>query len=122
MWKDGRAHWTSVQMDAIALPILLADKLRQEGVLNGYDPWQMVRCAAEYLLKFGPVTEQDRWEKLGGYSVSSMAVQIAALLAAADFADSADQRDDAIFLRETADAWNVMLDEFLYTDNSELAK
>ncbi len=38
MWLDGTPHWTAIQMDAIALPILLADKMRREHAFIGYDP------------------------------------------------------------------------------------
>jgi hypothetical protein len=38
MWLDGTPHWSSIQMDAIALPILLADKMRRENALDGYNP------------------------------------------------------------------------------------
>ena len=33
----------------------------------------------------GPATEQDRWEEVGGYSPYTIAVEIAALLEAAEF-------------------------------------
>ena len=42
-----------------------------------------------FLVRNGPVTGQDRWEEDGGYSPFTLAVEIAALLAAADFADEA---------------------------------
>ena len=47
----------------------------------------MVRRAAGYLVRNGPVSPQDRWEEDPGYSPFTVAAQIAALLAAADLAD-----------------------------------
>ena len=122
MWKSGKPHWKGVQMDTIAMPILLADKLRREDALEGYDAWPMVCSAAEYLLRIGPATEQERWEKLAGFSASSIPAQVAALLAAADFADAAGEHSERDFLWETADAWNALLDDFLYVRGGELAR
>jgi len=47
--------------------------------------------AAAYLIRQGPATRQERWEEAGGYSPSTLAVQIAALVCAANFA--ADRGD-----------------------------
>ncbi|HZQ44377.1 MAG TPA: glycoside hydrolase family 15 protein [Acidobacteriaceae bacterium] len=121
MWLDGTPHWTAIQMDAIALPILLADKMRREGVLEGYDPLPMVRNATRFLLRHGPVTQQDRWETTPGYSPNTIAAEVAALLAAADFAEIAGKQDDAEFIRETADAWNDAIDELTYVEDTPLA-
>jgi glucoamylase len=122
MWKSGKQHWKSVQMDTIAMPILLADMLRRENSLQAHDAWPMVRGAAEYLLKFGPATEQERWEKLAGFSASSIPAQVAALLAAADFAETVGQHAYAGLMRETADAWNVLVDDFFYVQGGDLAE
>jgi len=61
MWLDGTEHWGAVQMDGIAMPILLADQLRRAGELNGYDAWPMIRNAAQFLVRMGPGTGEDRW-------------------------------------------------------------
>jgi glucoamylase len=122
MWLDGTMHWGAIQMDGMALPILLADKLRQENALDGYDPNLMVLGATKFLLKHGPVTQQDRWESTPGYSTYTMATEVAALLAAADFAEAAEHPDHAVFLRETADAWNDAIDELIYVEDTPLAR
>ena len=122
MWLDGTPHWSAIQMDSIALPILLADKLRRDDALDGYDPRPMIRAAAGFVLKHGPVTEQDRWETTPGYSPYTMAVQVAALLASADCADQRNAPEQAQFLRETADAWNDAIDELTYVRGTALAK
>ncbi|MEO6982614.1 MAG: glycoside hydrolase family 15 protein, partial [Edaphobacter sp.] len=116
MWLDGITHWGAVQMDGIALPILLADKLRREDAMDGYDAYPMVRRAAGFLLKHGPSTQQDRWETMPGYSPYTMATEVAALLAAADFEDDSGETEKAEFLRRTADAWNDAIDEFTYVE------
>lgn len=122
MWLDGTPHWSAIQMDAIALPILLADKMRRENALDGYDPMQMVRNATRFLLRHGPVTQQDRWETTPGYSPNTMAAEVAALLAAADFAELDGRREAAEFIRETADAWNDAIDELTYVEDTPLAR
>ena len=122
MWLDGTPHWTAVQMDGIALPVLLADKLRRDDALDGYDPKPMMNAAARFVLRHGPVTGQDRWETTPGYSPYTMAVQVAALLAGADCADLRNDPGQARFLRETADAWNDAIDELTYVRGTALAK
>ena len=118
MWLDGTMHWGAIQMDGMALPIQLADKLRREDALDGYDPAPMVHGAASFLLRHGMVSQQGRWEATPGYSVYTVATEIAALLAAADFCSLAD----AAFLRETADAWYDSIDELLYAEGTPLAQ
>jgi glucoamylase len=122
MWLDGTMHWGAIQMDGMALPILLADKIRRENALDGYDPCPMVHGAACFLLKNGPVSQQGRWEATAGYSVYTIATEIAALLAAADFAEISGDATKAEFLRDTADAWNDCIDELTYVAGTPLAE
>ncbi len=122
MWLDGTAHWTSTQMDGTSFSILIADALRRRGQLDSWKPWPMIKAAAEFLVQNGPLTEEDRWETNPGYSPYTMAVEVAALLAAADFADAESQPEMAQFLRATADAWNDAIDELTYASGTKLAK
>ncbi len=122
MWLDGTEHWSAEQMDGIAIPILLADQLRRAGELGHADPWPMIRNAVSYLVQNGPVTAQDRWEAVPGYTVYTMACEVAALLAAADFADDAGEPGTGQFLRETADAWNDAIDSYTYVTGTKLAR
>jgi glucoamylase len=121
MWLDGTPHWTGIQLDGPALAILLADLLRREGGVGLRDYFPMIRKAAEFLVRWGPCSGQDRWEENAGYTPFTMAADIAALLAAADFADIENQNTAAQFLRETADAWNAMVDEMTYVEGTDLA-
>lgn len=122
MWLDGTVHWSAEQMDGIAMPILLADKLRREDKLGGFHVWPMVRAAALFLVRNGPGTQQDRWEGVAGFSVFTMACEVAALLAAADFADLAAEAGLADFFRATADAWNEAIDDYTYVEGTNIAK
>ena len=122
MWLNGTPYWTGIQMDETAFPILLADVLRRADALAGLNPWPMVRRASSFLVCNGPVTGQDRWEEDGGYSPFTLAVEIAALIAAADFADQAGEPDAATYLRQTADAWNSHVEQWTYVTNTDLAQ
>jgi len=121
MWLDGRAYWSGNQLDETGFPILLADQLRRHRALGDLDPWPMVRSAAAYLARTGPVTPEDRWEEDGGYSTFTLAVEIAALLVAADFADRHRDATAANYLRQTADMWNASLERWTYVRGTPLA-
>jgi glucoamylase len=125
MWLDGTPFWAGVQMDETALPILLVDLARREGALdsNGIvELWPMVRKAAGFLVRNGPVTQQDRWEEDAGYSPFTLATEIAALLGAADLAELNREPGIASYLRETADAWNACIERWIYVTGTELAR
>ncbi len=123
MWLDGTPYWGGVQMDETAFPILLVDLLRRElGWIEEWKRfWPMVRQAASYIVCHGPVTAQDRWEEDPGYSPFTLAAEVAALLAAADMAELAEQSREAQYLRETADIWNEGIERWTYTTGTILA-
>jgi glucoamylase len=125
MWLDGTPYWSGVQMDETAFPILLVDLARREGALDAADLarlWPMVRRAASFLVRNGPVTQQDRWEEDPGYSPFTLAVEIAALLAASDLADLNQEPTMAAYLRNTADVWNASIERWTYVTNTDLAR
>jgi glucoamylase len=122
MWLDGTPNWTSTQMDGTSYGVLLPDLLRRVNELKDCGPWAMIRKAVGFLVRKGPVTQQERWEENAGYSPNTMAVEIAALLAAADFADKEHEPQLAEFLRTTADAWNECIDELTYVSGTDLAR
>src|SRR5271166_371920 len=117
LWLDGRPYWTGIQMDETAFPILLLDLIRREAPeqLSKLDRWwPMVRNAASFIIRNGPVTMQDRWEEDAGYSPFTLAAEISGLLAAADIADLTGHSEQAGFLRDTADAWNDNIERWTY--------
>jgi len=125
MWLDGRPYWSGVQMDETALPILLVDLAARHGVIDSRGSaamWPMVRRAASFLVRNGPVSPQDRWEEEPGYAPFSIATEIAALLVAADLAETGCNKVAATYLRETADAWNASIERWLYVAGTELAR
>jgi glucoamylase len=116
-WIDGEPHWKGIQLDQAAFPILLAWRLWHERALADFDPYPMVLKAATFLLHHGPATHQERWEENAGYSPSTLAVQIAALICAASFAwDRGDQATAhyleayADFLERNVERWTVTTD------------
>jgi len=125
MWLDGRPYWSGTQIDETAFPILLLDILRREALTelgNLHRWWTMVHRAASFIVCNGPVTQQDRWEEDGGYSPFTLAVEISALLAAADIADAVDEKVTAGYLRDTADNWNENIERWTYVTNTDLAR
>ena len=125
MWLDGSPYWTGSQMDETAFPILLVDLANREKALKSADLkrlWPMVKRAASFLVKNGPVTAQDRWEEDPGYSPFTLAVEISALLAAADLADLSEETEISTYLRETADAWNSSIERWIYATDTELTR
>jgi glucoamylase len=125
MWIDGTPYWNGVQLDETAFPILLLDLARRQEALDDAEAkrlWLVMRRAAAYLLRNGPVTDQDRWEEDPGYSPFTLAVTIAALLAAADLADLCGEAPAAVFLRETADFWNDSIERWTYVSGTEPAR
>jgi len=124
MWLDGTPYWNGVQMDETGFPILLVDLAHRQGALDEGEMvrlWPMVRRAAEFLVRNGPVTQQDRWEEDPGYSPFTLAVEVAALLCAADLAE-AHEPAIAGYLRETADVWNSGIERWTYVTDTELAR
>ncbi|MHB8908834.1 MAG: glucan 1,4-alpha-glucosidase [Syntrophales bacterium] len=124
MWLNGTPYWSGIQMDETAFPILLVDLARREKALDKGDLarfWPMVKRAAGFLLRNGPVTQQDRWEEDAGYSPFTLAVEIAALLVAADLAETNNEPRAAVYLRETADAWNANIERWVYVTGTDMA-
>ena len=119
-WLDGEPYWTGVQLDEVAFPILLAWELHEQNALADYDPYPMVRSAAAYLVKQGPATQQERWEENAGYSPSTLAVNIAALVCAAQFARQRGETATAAYLLEYADFLECHVESWTVTDRGTL--
>jgi glucoamylase len=122
-WINGNAYWRGVQLDEVAAPILLAWRLHCEGATLGrFDPSIMIFRAAAYLLRQGPVTAQDRWEENAGYSPSTLATVIAALVCAAEFAQRRGETRTADFILQYADWLAAHVEEWTVTTAGELVE
>jgi glucoamylase len=81
-----------------------------------HDPYpNLVRPAATFLLRWGPLTPLDRWEDAGGLSPSTLAACVAALIVAAEFAHEAGEHVAAAHLRHVADYWNERIDSWCFS-------
>lgn len=74
---DGTPKWTTEQLDQTSLPIVLAWWLGR----SGQEDWSHIERAADYLVREGPRTDQERWENQDGYSPNTIATEIAGLTA-----------------------------------------
>lgn len=121
-WIDGTAYWSGLQLDQVALPIMLAWRLHKHHALGLFNPRVMVVRAASRLILRGPVTAQDRWEENAGYSPSTLAVVIAALACAAEWAKEFGHTDAADFVFAYADWLAAHVEEWTVTTKGELAE
>ncbi len=119
-WIDGEPYWSGIQLDEVAFPILLAWRLKRENALQDFDPYPMVMRAAAYLVRHGPVTPQERWEEVSGYSPSTLASNIAALICAACFARERGDAPTAKYLDEYADFLECHVESWTVTTEGTL--
>ena len=117
---SGEAYWHGVQLDEVAVPVLLAWRLHRANLLRDFDPWTLIGRAAGYLVRNGPVTAQERWEENSGYSPSTLAAIIASLVAAADFARERRDPRTRAFLLVYADWLSAHVEAWTVTDRGEL--
>lgn len=115
---DGTPHWSSLQFDEVALPIVLAWQL---GRADAATYTEHVRTAADFLVAHGPVTPQERWENQGGYSPATIAAEVAGLVCAADLARRNGDTASAERYEATADAWQRQVEGWTVTSNGPLA-
>ncbi|GIM91050.1 glycoside hydrolase family 15 protein [Paractinoplanes toevensis] len=110
---DGVPVWSGLQLDEVALPIVLAYQLGR----NDAATWSHVRRAADFLLDYpqAPWTPQERWENQSGYSPGTIAAEIAGLVCAASIArGNGDTAASARYLA-TADDWHARLKSWTVT-------
>ena len=115
---DGTQRWENLQLDEVGLPLVLAWQLR------AFDPdtWrEHVKPAADFLLATGPVSPQERWENQSGYSPSTIAAEVAGLVAAADIARRNGDAASAGRYLATADDWRERVDDWTLTTNGPLS-
>jgi glucoamylase len=119
-WIDGTAYWTGIQLDEVAFPIILAWRLWKLDGLGKFDVFPFVERAAAFLVRYAPVTQQERWEENAGYSPSTLAAVITGLVCAADIARAYKASELAGFLEAYADWIEAHLDEWTTTDDGTL--
>jgi len=121
-WINGDPYWRGIQLDEVAFPIMLAWRLQQEKALQDFDPFPMVMRAARFLIKHGPATGQERWEEASGYSPSTLASNITALICAGQIARSRGEKRTAAYLEEYADFLNDHIEDWTVTTHGTLVE
>lgn len=117
-WLGGTPHWTGVQLDETAAPVLLAAALDERDALGGIAVADMTERALGFIARNGPASDQDRWEENAGINCFTMAFCIAALVAGAKFVDP-DSAETALAL---ADFWNANLEDWTAVSDTPLAR
>jgi glucoamylase len=119
-WVNGDPYWTGIQLDEVAFPIILAWRLWKQDALGSFNVFPFVERAAGFLVRYAPVTQQERWEEIAGYSPSTLAAVIAGLICAADLAREHGSPELAHFLEEHADWVESHLEDWTVTNNGVL--
>jgi glucoamylase len=119
-WVDGTPYWRGKQLDEVAFPVMLAWRVWKAGALADFDPYPMVKAAASFMIREGPATAQERWEEASGYSPSTLAAVIAALVCAADFARDRGEAAMAAFIEDQADFLESRIERWTVTREGRL--
>ena len=118
-YPSGEGYWTGSQLDEVALPTLLAAKLKAAGHLVIARPVEdMIHRAIAYIVRNGPMTDQDRWEENPGASPFTLSIIIAALAASAPFFDPGE-RD---YILALADCWNERIEGWTYVVDGDYCR
>jgi len=119
-WVDGRPYWTGSQLDEVAFPIILAWRLWKADGLGEMDIFPFVERASGFLVKKAPITHQERWEENAGYSPSTLASVVTALICAAEMTRARDGEEYAVFLEDFADWIEGHLEDWTVTNDGVL--
>jgi len=114
---DGEQRWERVQMDQVAFPLVLAWQLGRTDAAT----WRRARRSADYLVREGPNTEQERWENQSGWSPGTIAAQIAGLVCAAELARANGDGARAARYLAVADSWQRDVERWTATTNGPLS-
>lgn len=115
-YADGRPYWTGLQLDEVALPVVLAAALDVD--LADESVAGMVARAVAFLAHHGPASPQDRWEENAGTNGFTIATIIAALVASRRWLQPAD----AEYAGALADYWNERIEDWLYVEEGDLCQ
>lgn len=99
------------QLDQDAFPIVLA---WQTGLTDAAT-WAKVKLTADHIVQDGPATPSERWEEQGGRSPSTIAAEVAGLVAAGAIARANGDTTSASRYETTADSWRNSLDGWTFT-------
>jgi glucoamylase len=112
-WIDGRPVGDAVQMDEVSYPLILAYQLGRTDL----ETYAHIKLSADYIVRNGPVTQQERWEEKSGYSPGTIAVEIAGLVCAAEIARRNNDEASAQKYLAVADDWAHQVESWTATRN-----
>lgn len=118
-WVDGRPIGGGLQMDQVALPLVLAYQL---GRFDRPTWLKHVKPAADFIVRKGPATEQERWEEKPGFSPSTIAAEIAGLVCAAHIAGANRDQASAKSYLLKADEWTRGVELWTAVSSGPLAQ
>lgn len=121
-WVNGKEYWGGLQLDQVGYPIHLfwhvfqkSSESRKEFLLKEYK--DMVRLALDFIVRYGPWSQQERWEENFGISPSTFSVATSALYLGSRLFPNEYGR----MLKRVADAWmykpNDNIDSWTFTTN-----
>jgi glucan 1,4-alpha-glucosidase len=103
-----------VQLDEVTYPILMA---WQAGSTDRTFYRDHIKRAADFAISHGPSFGSERWEEQGGFSPSTIAAEIAGLIAAADIAARNGDHAAARVYRGVADDFQRSVKGWTVTSN-----
>ncbi len=106
------------QLDEASYPIIMAYQL---GMTDSALYEDHIKPAANFVIAHGPSFGVERWEDQSGYSPSTIAAEIAGLVAAADIAQANGDAQSAQVWLGAADDWQRSLEGWTVTTNGPLA-
>ena len=106
------------QLDESSYPILMA---WQAGLAGDDTLWPHIKAAADFVVSHGPSFGSERWEEQSGYSPSTIAAEIAGLVAAGATADRHGDHASAIVYRATADQFQRSIKDWTVTTSGPYA-
>jgi glucoamylase len=107
-----------VQLDETSYPILMADQLR---MFDHSLYVNHIKPAAMFVIAHGPSYGVERWEEQSGYSPSTIAAEIAGLVAAADIAKHNGDAASAQLFLGVADDYQRSIKDWTVTTNGPLS-
>jgi len=106
------------QLDEASYPIIMAFQL---GMTDSSLYQNHIKPAANFVISHGPAFGVERWEEQNGYSPSTIAAEIAGLVAAADIAKVNGDTSSAQVWLGVADDWQRSVEGWTVTTNGPLA-
>lgn len=107
-----------IQLDEASYPIIMA---YQMGMTDNTLYENHIKPAANFVIGHGPSYGVERWEEQTGYSPSTIAAEIAGLVAAADIAKINGDTASAQVWLGVADDWQRSIEGWDVTTNGSLA-